>query len=285
MENIDKLLTVNEVEQYRAKLNEECDKRIAFINKCDKASKLASDSFGCIKENMENISHLLFSTKEGGSLLGKYQATIKNSKALASMHTLYEEVRKANSSSDVDYFINEISSENWGVDKKELAEGLQTLGEVLSSAYMLLGEEADEHLIEGNKALNEAIEFIATNTKSRKNIAEYSNAVRVIREFVEKSKPAATSEQLVREFNEKYEGKLTEEELAVVNEIKAGKNFEEVFNSYKEKIANALSENKDSIPSDKIASLNEQLAGKTFSEETFCDDIINLSGIYRILES
>jgi uncharacterized tellurite resistance protein B-like protein len=237
---------------------------------------------------MENISHLLFSTKEGGALLGKYQATIKNSKALSAMHTLYEGIRKANSASDVSFFINEIASQNWGVDKKELKEGLQKLGEVIGSAYIMLGTDADEFITDGNKKLDEAVEYIATTPKTRKNIAEYSNAVKVIREQVENTSPADEPKEynkLVKEFNEKYEGKLTKEEMDLVNEVREGKNFEEIFNSYKERITSALSENKDNIPDDKVQSLNEQLSEKKFSEDTVCEDIVNLSEIYRILES
>lgn len=288
MENIDKLMTVESVEEYRKKLNEACDGRVAYLQKINKAAKLAGEGFGCIKENMENISHLLFSTKEGGAILGRYQSTIKGSSALSSMHTLYEGIRKANSASDVTFFINEIASQDWGVKKDELKEGLEKLGEVLGSAYIMLGTEADEFITEGNKKLDEAIEYIATTPKTKKNIAEYSNAVKVIREQVENTNTVNESHEynrLVREFNEKYEGKLTKEEMDLVNEVRTGKNFEEIFNSYKEKITNALSENKDNIPMDKVQSLNEQLSEKKFSEDTFCEDIMNLSEIYRILES
>lgn len=288
MEKIDNLMTVESVEEYRKKLNEACDTRVAYIEKMSKAAKLSESGFGSIKENMENISHLLFSTKEGGSILGKYQAVIKNSNALSTMHTLYEVIRKANSSSDVPFFINEIVSQNWGVNKKELDEGLKKLGDVIGSAYVILGKEADEFITEGNKKLDEAVEYIATNPKTKKNIAEYSNAVKIIREQVENSKPAEVTpeyNELVREFNEKYEGKLTKEEMDIVNEVRAGNKFEEIFNAYKKKITEALSENKDNIPADKVQSLNEQLSEKKFSEDTFCEDIINLSEIYRILES
>jgi hypothetical protein len=288
MEKIDNLMTVESVEEYRKKLNEACDTRVAYLEKMSKAAKLSESGFGSIKENMENISHLLFSTKEGGALLGKYQATIKNSNALSSMHTLYEGIRKANSSSDISFFINEIANQNWGVNKNELNEGLKKLGEVIGSAYIMLGKDADEFITEGNKKLDEAVEYIATTPKTKKNIAEYSNAVKVIREQVENAKPVETApeyNELVREFNEKYEGKLTKEEMDLVNEVRAGKNFEEIFNAYKEKITSALSENKDNIPADKVQSLNEQLSQKKFSEDTFCEDIVNLSEIYRILES
>jgi len=288
MEKIDNLMTVESVEEYRKKLNEACDTRVAYLEKMSKAAKLSESGFGSIKENMENISHLLFSTKEGSSILGKYQTVIKNSNALSTMHTLYEGIRKANSSSDVSFFINEIASQNWGVNKKELDEGLKKLGDVIGSAYVILGKEADEFITEGNKKLDEAVEYIATTPKTKKNIAEYSNAVKIIREQVESSKPAeATPEynELVREFNEKYEGKLTKEEMDIVNEVRAGNKFEEIFNAYKKKITEALSENKDNIPADKVQSLNEQLSEKKFSEDTFCEDIINLSEIYRILES
>lgn len=288
MEKIDKLMTVESVEEYRKKLTEACDSRVAYIEKMNKAAKLSNSRFGSIKENMENISHLLFSTKEGGALLGKYQATIKNSAALSSMHTLYESIRKANSSSDVQFFINEIASQNWGVDKSELDESLKKLGEVISEAYIMLGTEADGFITDGNKKLDEAVEYIATTPKTKKNIAEYSSAVKVIREQVESNKPAEDIyeyNELVREFNEKYDGKLTKEEMDLVNEVRSGKKFEDIFNSYKERITNALSENKDNIPADKIQSINEQLSEKKFSEDTFCEDIVNLSEIYRILEA
>jgi hypothetical protein len=288
MENIDKLMTVESVEEYRKKLNEACDERVAYIDKINKAAKLASEGFGSIKENMENVSHLLFSTKEGGALIGRYQETIKNSKALSSMHTLYEGIRKANSASDISFFINEMASQEWNVKKEELREDVKKLGEVIGAAYVMLGKDADEFITEGNKRLDEAIEYIATNKKTKKNIAEYSNAVRVIREQIERTNPTEDSQEfdkLMREFNEKYNGKLTKEEMDIVNEVREGKNFEEIFNSYKEKITNALSENKDNIPNDKIKSLNEQLSEKKFSEDTFCEDILNLSEICRILES
>jgi hypothetical protein len=288
MKNIDKLMTVESIEEYRKELNEACDKRAAYIRKINRAAELADEGFGSIKENIENISHLLFSTKEGAALLGKYQSIIKGSNALSSMHTLYEGIRKASSSSDVSFFINEITSQKWSVDKKELKEGIQKLGDVIGSAYIMLGEDADEFITGGNKKLDEAVEYIATTLKSKKNIAEYSNAVKVIREQIEKNAPANESPEyskLVREFNEKYEGKLTKEEMDLVNEVREGKSFEEIFNSYKEKIASALSENKDNISGDKVQSLNEQLSEKKFSEDTFCEDIVNLSEIYRILES
>jgi hypothetical protein len=152
----------------------------------------------------------------------------------------------------------------------------------------MLGTDADEFITDGNNKLDEAVEYIATTPKTRKNIAEYSNAVKVIREQVENTSPADEPKEynkLVKEFNEKYEGKLTKEEMDLVNEVREGKNFEEIFNSYKERITSALSENKDNIPDDKVQSLNEQLSEKKFSEDTFCEDIVILSEIYRILES
>lgn len=288
MENINKLVTVESVEEYRKRINEACDNQISSIKKANKAEKLSKDSFGCIKENMENLSHLLFSTKEGGALLGRYLSTIKTSDALSSMHTLYEGIRKANSSSDIQFFINEIVSQNWNVDKEGLKEGLEKIGDIISEAYIMLGDEADEFITEGNKKLDEAIEYIATTPKTKKNIAEYSNAIRIIKEQIEKRGTAeerAEYGELVREFNEKYDGKLTNDEMELVNEVSSGKNIEEIFNSYKEKITKALSENKDNIPEDKIQSLREQLSEKKFSEDTFCDDIVNLSDVYRILES
>ena len=51
--NINDFKTIKEVEDYRKKINEACDKRADFIILCEKADKLSQKPFGYIKDCFE----------------------------------------------------------------------------------------------------------------------------------------------------------------------------------------------------------------------------------------
>lgn len=301
LNDIKTLKTINEVENYRKKLNEECDKRAEMIEVCCKANELSQKNFGMIKESFEAISPELFKTKEGKALMRKYTNTIKNSKNLSSLHSLYENIRKANKSSDVDFFINSIANENWNVDKKSIDEDCKKLGRVLAEAYILVGSNASAMIPSNNETLSNAVYFIAENKKSAKNIADYSNAVKIIREsilnndeehnaFVAKDLDGMVKES-IEAFNKKYSSQLTEGEVDALKEVLTSKNKEEVFNKYKDSCSTKLSEAKkkfddegNSTASNKISAIMEQVSNKQFSAETIGNDVCNLIELSNIFD-
>ena len=290
--------TINEVEQYREKMNEMCDKRIKFITLCVEAKNLSEKSFGYIKETFEAISPELFKTNEGKKIMKKYTKTIKESKNLSSLHTIYENIRKAGKDMDVDFFVNNIANTKWGIDKSTLKEDTQKLGRVLSEAYLCVGNE-DTVLPEENKSLSMAVEYIAENKKTNKNIAEYSNAVKIIKENVisnEKSSkffeaPNTFSEKMIKEFNEKYADVFTETEIKALKEVSCSNDKEVIFNKYKEICSNKIEEAKknfeakgDMSSSDRLKVVLEQISSKSFAPETVSTDIYSLMELTKIFE-
>jgi hypothetical protein len=245
---------------------------------------------------MENISPLLFSSSKGLDLLAKYEKTIKESQNLSSLHTIYESIRKANSAIDVDSFVSEVASTSWGVDAKTVKEDVEALGNVLSEAYMLLGKDADEFIVSENAPLNEAVEYIASNEKSKKNLVEYGSAVKVIKENILSKKDGVNmftessikdlSKKLIEEFNKNYDGKLSENEIKLIKELESGKPCEAIFNDYKglclSKI-NEVSGDGTEANTEKIKQISEQIASKTFSQDTFSNDICSMLDIINVL--
>ncbi len=298
-EYINSLKSLDAVEQYRKEMNEACDKRSERIKMLNKGIELSESSFGYIKECFENLAPALFESKEGRNIIKKYSETIKENKTLNTLHTIYENIRKTGKDSDVDFLINNIVSENINLNEKEVNESSKKLGLILSEAYLYLGEKANGLLTKGNAELDKAVRFISENKKSIKNISDFSSAVKVIREEIEKHENISNrfkeknldeiATELMREFNEKYNDKLSDEEKKVVKELSESTDKEVVFNKYKEICINKVNEAKSNFEKEgntesvnKLTSISEQINKKVFTENTVENDICNFIEITNI---
>jgi len=300
-EKISKTNDLNSLEEIRRSLNEACDNRAVFIKMCNRASELSEHSFGFIKEAFENLSPSLFETKDGKKLINKYTKTIKENKNLSEMHTIYENVRKMHNGSDLDFFVNGIVSNEWNINKKTLSEDVSKLGKILAEAYVTVGTKSEEMLPGNNTALDKALEFIAENKKTGKNLTDYSNAVKVIREYIEAKEKVDVqkmfedvdkiTERMVNEFNEKYADELNEDERGALKELAENNDREGIFNKYKSMCQEKLNEEKkrfleegDSESAEKIDKIYEQVGKKMFSENTVGTDICNLIEMVNVFK-
>jgi hypothetical protein len=301
MDYVNTLNTIQEVESYRNMINEMCDNRHKFIVLCEEAKELSTKSFGFIKESFEALSPILFKSSEGKKLMNKYTKMIKENKNLSSLHTINENIRKAGSETDIDFFVNSLMVVEWGVNPSTLKEDTKKLGRVLSEAYLLVGEEAKGLIPNENVSLSNAVNFIAESKKGSKNISEYSDAARIIKEHI-KSKDAkknvfesvdldALAKKLVEDFNVKYGDKLTIEEANALREISSSKDRESVFNKYKEVCKSKITEAKknfdskgDKASSDRLGVVLEQIASKSYVLDTVGADICSLIELSNIFE-
>lgn len=301
MDYVNTLNTIQEVESYRNKINEMCDNRHKFIVLCEEAKELSAKSFGFIKESFEALSPILFKSSEGKKLMNKYTKMIKENKNLSSLHTINENIRKAGSETDIDFFVNSLMVVEWGVNPSTLKEDTKKLGRVLSEAYLLVGEEAKSLIPNENVSLSNAVNFIAESKKGTKNISEYSDAARIIKEHI-KSKDAkknvfesidldTLAKRLVEDFNVKYSDKLTIEEANALREISSSKDRESVFNKYKEVCKSKITEAKknfeskgDKASSDRLGVVLEQIASKSYVLDTVGADICSLIELSNIFE-
>lgn len=301
IDKIDSFKTLNELEAYRKAVNEACDKRAEFITLCEKANSLSEKSFGYIKEAFEAISPELFKTSDGKKIMNKYTKVIRESKNLSALHSLYENIRKASKEVDVDFFINSIADTDWNVSKRKLSEDCKKLGRVLSEGYLYIGKDAESLLPKENASLSLAVTYIAENKKTSKNIAEYSNAMKIIRESVlsnEDSKNLFESanldelaSSLLTEFNRKYSEGLSTEESEALRAISMSENKEDVFNKYKTDCIAKINEAKasfdakgDNASSKRLSTVLEQVSNKRYSIDSIGADICSLVELSNIFE-
>ena len=134
--NIESLNTIQEIESVRTELNNKLNERRVFVESCVMGDMLSKKSFGYIKESFENISTKLFNTKEGKKIIKEYTELIKNNKNLSALHSIYENLRKADKNTDIDFLINTITSTNWGLNLKTISEDTYKLGRVLAEGVI-----------------------------------------------------------------------------------------------------------------------------------------------------
>lgn len=289
---INSIKTINELESYKAQINEAFAKRKEFINLCEIANDKTTKDFGYIKEAFENISPYLFQKQGGKTIMNKYMKTIKENKNLSTLHILYENIRKANANADVDFFINNIASLDWNVNNN-INEDTLKLGRILAEGILFVGQDAINILPNENTKLDKAIKYIAENKRTNKNIAEYSDAVKVIREHINSNeKPNifesvnidVLAKQMVDSFNKKYET-LTTEEKEIIKKISISENKEEIFNEYKtnclNKISNYMNNNEDK---EKVSEVYSKIKNKTFVLENAGTDICGFVEITKLFE-
>lgn len=293
--------TIKEVEEYRTMVNEMCDKRHKFIVLCEEANDLTSKSFSYIKDSFEAISPRLFESSEGKKLINKYTKTIKNSKNLTALHSINENIRKASSDTDVDYFVNNLTNVEWGVNSATINEDTKKLGRILAEAYLFIGEDAKSMLPKENTSLSKAVNFIAESKKNVKNISDFSDAVKIIKEHIKENNVKKNvfesvdldvlARNLIKEFNLKYDGQLSVEETEILKEISCSEDRESVFNKYKEACASKITEakknfesNGDKMSSERLGVVLEQISNKSFTLETIGSDICSLIELSNIFE-
>lgn len=298
---IESIKTINELNEYRKQFENALNEREAFINKCVTAKMLSEGTFYEIKENFESLSPKLFKTDNGKSLLNKYKKVVKENSNLSSLYSLYENIRKANKSVELDYFVNSLSEKKWISDKDTLCEDIKKLGNVLAEAYIEVGNTSDiKHC---DKKLDEAVRYIVENKRNDNNISEYSGAIKIIKDYIGKKDGEIEvvneninlddyASKLIKNFNEKYsENKLSNDELAIMREFCNSQNHEEIFEQHKEQCKNKLTEamNKflkdgDNTSVNKLTNILEQVNSKTYNSNNVFTDVVSLIGLTNIFD-
>jgi hypothetical protein len=279
---------------YKSKIDEAFNKRQSFINTCEIANESSTKSFGFIKEAFENISSQLFGKKGGKKLINNYIKTVKESKNLLSLTSLYENIRKANANSDIDFFVNNLSNIKWDIDKN-INEDVNKLGRVLAEAIIFIGESSINYLPSENKKLDNAIIFLAENNKNKNNIAEYSDAIKVIREHVntntknnvfENTDIDSFAKKMIDEFNTKY-STLSKEEMEIIKKINISENKEIIFNQYKKECLDKLSEYSNKCSDEenqKITEVFNKVKNKSFVAENIGSDICGFIELTKLFD-
>lgn len=297
-EGILSLKTKAEIEEFRNKVNEMCDKRSDYVKLCTVAAEASGSDFGAIKEAFENISGELFKKREGRKLINRYAETVRESKNLRSLNRIYEALRKAESASDSRYFVNSLVENKWESDRTTLDDDVLRLGRILSEAILMLGDSGFEMPVSDRRLFN-AVRYIMENRRDSRNIAEFSMAAGILEEHVSgrhREKTASPFDdaprggsvmEMMTELNEKYSS-LSESERSVLHEIYASDDRKSVFDKYKRQCEESLmntmktfGDKGDDESAQRINEIIEKVREKEYSPDTVAYDIMKMTEFVR----
>ena len=286
--------------KFKNEMNSVLENRIRKAELNEAIENFNNLSLGDLNSLFESVSVNLFDTENGKKIIGKYVKALKENKELGKAFAIYHIVKSPEHISDVNLFLSEAFSISGNIDKKKLNEGKKKISNIVAEAVTEGNMSASQinDIVSESKDVNSAIEYLIVNKKTAKNIYEHVNKLSILKEHVCASVPEKSeetdkgvkdlSEELVSTLNES--GLETWENKAIwdivsTNLSKGSK--EELFEKYKSncvnKINDILNEREDVAEKSRLSSMKQQLEGKSYSEGTLTEDVLNLSKLYHTL--
>ena len=286
--------------EFKESVNQLCDERTESFDIAESAYNISQRKFPELKETFENFAPYLFETKHGQAIIQNYIKLIKENKGLQGLHSLYENIRKADNNVDIETFISGIK-ENRLDEDNSLADVIQNLGDIIAKAYITITESHGKQTadtaakITVNHELNQALKYIIENKQNKSNLADYSKAVNIIKNEIQ-SKTGQTSIfsnididetllSMTENFNRKYSG-TSDNELSSMTAGKEKELFESAKSICLENIDTAIKDfesKSDNNSVKRLTTLKDQIGKKEYVWESFGTDYINFNKLNEIL--
>lgn len=255
--------------------------------------------YSCV-QLFESISDKLFSTPNGQKCIAKYANIIKANNDLKESFIMYKNIKEPTNMTDVNLYVCEACDYVNTLNNKNFNKGLKELRNVVKKALKecKISNEMFNTYTEGNKTINESLQYVFENKKTAKNLNEYTNNIANIINYVNENKKntsiieseSATYEDLKNIFENsdltKWENDAVEK--IVMCNIKNG-NKSELFETYKNECLVLIEENLNDEDitletKSRLSTMKVQLNEKVYKEETSNEDILKLANLeYTLL--
>lgn len=294
MKSVKNIYSESELENLRKSLNESIDDRKEELRRLKRAGYMQRQNFGYIKENFENLSTVLFESKDGRELIGRFIETVKGDKTLSKLYNIFESIRNSKNGCDADFVANMVKEECEKMPNRNTQPATAKAGKLLAEAYFLAGDKADSLVSESNPRLYWAVNYLAENKPKMSNAVTYSSAVEIIKESIKQNSAkhnideniGKSLDSLVSEFNAKYAGILNAEEQEMFKQIMESSDKNATFAEFQEKCINSLTEARNATPEqESVGRLDEvinKVREKSFNNDTYVADIYNMMEITNL---
>lgn len=272
---------IEEFETDRALANKFFDEMNAEEEEMD-ALYNESRNFGIIYQVIESNVPTLLETKEGQKVLRNIIKTIKGNKILHEQFKAYNNLQPLHKINNVDEYITESLSLVPKFNKKDVKENNERLIKLIKK-YNL-----DEMIDIDDEKLNlfESIEFVTMNKKSLKNIDDYVNATKMIKESIINLPVSETKDFSIEDYAEEINNvseniakELNSAEIKLLKEVTNG-NSEEYFNECKSKTLSKLDEmisnEKDIETKSRLSKIYEKINNKRYNKKNAIVDIAEM---------
>ena len=272
---------IEEFETDRALANKFFDEMNAEEEEMD-ALYNESRNFGIIYQVIESNVPTLLETKEGQKALRKIIKTIKGNKILHEQFKAYNNLQPLHKIENVDEYIAESLSITPKFDKKDVKENNEKLIKLIKECKLDEMVDIDDEKLD----LFESIEFVTMNKKSLKNIDDYVNATKMIKESIINLPVSETKDFSIEDYAEEINNvseniakELNSAEIKLLKEVTNG-NSEEYFNECKSKTLSKLDEmisnEKDIETKSRLSKIYEKINNKSYNKKNAIVDIAEM---------
>ncbi len=272
---------IEEFETDRALANKFFDEMNAEEEEMD-ALYNESRNFGIIYQVIESNVPTLLETKEGQKALRKIIKTIKGNKILHEQFKAYNNLQPSDKIENVDEYIAESLSLVPKFNKKAVKENNEKLIKLIKKYNLDEMVDIDDEKLD----LFESIEFVTMNKKSLKNIDDYVNATKMIKESIIKMPVSETKNFSIEDYAEEVNNvseniakDLNSAEIKLLKEV-TNSNSEEYFNECKSKTLSKLDEmisnEKDIETKSRLSNIYEKINNKTYNKKNAIVDIAEM---------
>ena len=272
---------IEEFETDRALANEYFDKMSEEEEEMD-ALYNESRNFGIIYNVIEANVPKLLESKEGKKALRTIIKAIKSDKMLHEQFKAYNNLQPSTKINNIDEYITEALSIVPKFDKKIVKESNEKLIKLIKKYKLDEMVDIDDEKLD----LYESIEFVTMNIKTLKNIDEYVNATKMIKESIENLPINETKnfsiENYAEEINNVSENiakDLNSAEFKLLKEVTSG-NSEAYFNECKSKTLSKLNEmiykETDIESKSRLSKIYEKINNKIYNKKNALVDIAEM---------
>lgn len=272
---------IEEFETDRALANKFFDEMNAEEDEMD-ALYNESRNFGIIYQVIESNVPTLLETKEGQKALRKIIKTIKGNKILHEQFKAYNNLQPLHKINNVDEYIAESLSLVPKFNKKDVKENNERLIKLIKKYNLDEMVDIDDEKLD----LFESIEFVTMNKKSLKNIDDYVNATKMIKESIINLPVSETKDFSIEDYAEEINNvseniakDLNSAEIKLLKEVTNG-NSEEYFNECKSKTLSKLDEmisnEKDIEAKSRLSKIYEKINNKRYNKKNAIVDIAEM---------
>ena len=272
---------IEEFETDRALANKFFDEMNAEEDEMD-ALYNESRNFGIIYQVIESNVPTLLETKEGQKVLRNIIKTIKGNKILHEQFKAYNNLQPLHKINNVDEYIAESLSLVPKFNKKDVKENNERLIKLIKKYNLDEMVDIDDEKLD----LFESIEFVTMNKKSLKNIDDYVNATKMIKESIINLPVSETKDFSIEDYAEEINNvseniakELNSAEIKLLKEVTNG-NSEEYFNECKSKTLSKLdemiSDEKDIETKSRLSKIYEKINNKRYNKKNAIVDIAEM---------
>lgn len=272
---------IEEFETDRALANKFFDEMNAEEDEMD-ALYNESRNFGIIYQVIESNVPTLLETKEGQKVLRNIIKTIKGNKILHEQFKAYNNLQPLHKINNVDEYIAESLSLVPKFNKKDVKENNERLIKLIKKYNLDEMVDIDDEKLD----LFESIEFVTMNKKSLKNIDDYVNATKMIKESIINLPVSETKDFSIEDYAEEINNvseniakDLNSAEIKLLKEVTNG-NSEEYFNECKSKTLSKLDEmisnEKDIETKSRLSKIYEKINNKRYNKKNAIVDIAEM---------